>query len=290
MKKFTIILTVLIAMTINSNAQIPNNGFENWITVGSYMEPQGWATTNPNSAGGFYAVTQSTDHYPVNVGSYSVRIENDTSLLFNGSGMGIIMSGDSICEPQPVFPITGHPNSFCGYYKFIPQNNDTLCIGLQLFLGGQSVSGAALITNVAAPNWTPFNVPFMSYVSADGGHITLSPWNAGPISTPYGNSVLYVDNLSFDSLITSVPEQLVNNILFNLYPNPALDIVTLNIDNTNNEDLALNIYNIMGVLVKSEMLKQSQRQINIRDLSNGIYMITIKSKNLTEKQKLIIQR
>jgi len=54
--------------------------------------------------------------------------------------------------------------------------------------------------------------------------------------------------------------------------------------------LALNIYNIMGVLVKSEMLKQSQRQINIRDLSNGIYMITIKSKDLTEKQKLIIQR
>lgn len=54
--------------------------------------------------------------------------------------------------------------------------------------------------------------------------------------------------------------------------------------------MTLNIYNVMGVLVKSETLKQNQRQINIGDLSNGVFMVTVKSKDFTENQRLIIQR
>ena len=75
-----------------------------------------------------------------------------------------------------------------------------------------------------------------------------------------------------------------------IYPNPATDIVTLNINNANNKDLEINIYDITGTLVKSEILKQNQQKINIGDLSNGVYMVSIKSKDLTENQRLIIQR
>jgi len=46
----------------------------------------------------------------------------------------------------------------------------------------------------------------------------------------------------------------------------------------------------MGTLVKSEMLEQNNRQINISDLSNGVYMVSIRSKDLTENKRLIIQR
>jgi len=99
-----------------------------------------------------------------------------------------------------------------------------------------------------------------------------------------------VDNLNFDNLITSVQEQPAKKTLFNLYPNPASDIVTLNIDNTINADFTLNIYNVTGELVSSETLRQNQQQINISDLSNGIYMVEIKSKEWNGKQKLIIQR
>ncbi len=78
--------------------------------------------------------------------------------------------------------------------------------------------------------------------------------------------------------------------LFSIYPNPATDIVTLNIDNVNNANFTLNIYNVIGKLVRSELLKQNQQQINVGDLSNGTYMVEIKSKGLTERQELIIQR
>lgn len=86
------------------------------------------------------------------------------------------------------------------------------------------------------------------------------------------------------------PEQTSKNILFNLYPNPAIDIVTLNIYNSNNENFEINIYDITGELVRAKMIKQNQRQISIRDLSDGIYVVEIKSKEGSGKQKLIIQR
>jgi hypothetical protein len=74
------------------------------------------------------------------------------------------------------------------------------------------------------------------------------------------------------------------------YPNPAADIVTINIINANNDAIELDIYNVMGILVRSETLKQNHQQISIKDLSDGVYTITIKSKDLTANQRLIIQR
>ncbi len=80
MKKITVFIAALIALAMETNAQIPNSGFENWTTTGSYQEPTGWATMNPASAGPFYSCTISTDHYPVSVGNYSMRLESNTSL------------------------------------------------------------------------------------------------------------------------------------------------------------------------------------------------------------------
>jgi hypothetical protein len=291
MRKITISLTILIALTIKLNAQIPNSGFETWTTIGSYENPTGWATTNSYSTGSFYAVTKSIDHYPTSVGTYSIRIENNTAFIANNSGLGFVLTGSQLAL-QPAFPITGHPNSLTGYYKYTPINSDTMDIGIQLYKNGVQVSGGDLTTTLTVSNWTSFNIPLSTYTSADSGFIVIQAYHAGPHSynIPHGNSVLYVDNLNFDNLITSVSEQTVNNTLFNLYPNPASNFITLNIDNINNADLTLNIYNVIGTLVKSETLKQNQRQINVGDLSNGVYMVTIKSKDFTESQRLIIQK
>lgn len=290
MKKFTIILIVLIAMTINTNAQIPNSGFENWTTVGIYEDPTEWATTNSYSTGSFYATTKSTDHYPATVGHYSVRIENNTALLPNYSGLGIIETG-VIGSLNPVFPITGHPTSLTGYYKYAPQNGDTMRIKIRLALNGTEVSSGELTSIASVSNWTSFNIPLQSYTLADSALIVISAYYAPNSSyIPHGNSVLYIDNLNFDNLITSLSEQTSGNTAFSLYPNPASDIVTLNINNPNNTDLTINIYTKIGTLVKSETLKQNQLQINIGDLSNGIYVVAIQSKEWSGKQKLIVQR
>ena len=75
-----------------------------------------------------------------------------------------------------------------------------------------------------------------------------------------------------------------------LYPNPASDLVNFYMDNTSNNIININVYNMVGALVKSEQLNKSKQQFNVEDLSNGVYVIEIKNKESTESKKLIIQR
>ena len=96
MKKLTITLMVFVAMISNANAQIPNNGFENWTSINNCSEPTNWHSLYflVDSSGTFCPVTQSNDHFPDTMGSYSVRIANDIALWNAGSfvGWGILTS------------------------------------------------------------------------------------------------------------------------------------------------------------------------------------------------------
>jgi hypothetical protein len=292
MKKITLIIFILFAVSINANSQIPNNGFESWNAVGNGMNPTGWYCTNNflDTTGSYFGITRSTDHYPASIGNYSLRVENNTSLIPNWGAMGLAWTGDINGCDNPAFPVTGHPTSFCGYYKFLPQNKDTMRIFICLYNEGVDIAQAYLKDTVTVSVWTSFTIPISDYTAADSARIFLSSFNSdGPMAVQ-GNSVLYIDNLSFDNLIGSVPEQTSKNSLFNLFPNPASDIVTLNFNQVNSEDNELNIYSVMGKLLISEMIKQNNQQINIGDLNNGIYLVAIKSKALIETQKLIIQR
>jgi len=84
-------------------------------------------------------------------------------------------------------------------------------------------------------------------------------------------------------------DDLMSKIQVAVYPNPASTMVTVNIDRNFEEPVTLNIYNVMGKLVHTEILDKKQ-QTDVRNLSNGIYMLEIKAKTWTENQKLIIQR
>lgn len=116
-----------------------------------------------------------------------------------------------------------------------------------------------------------------------GDYVSLSCYH-------YSNSLLLFDNFKIESFenTTSIVD-LTRNI-FSVFPNPASNFVTVNADRNSNTVLTIYFYNVMGKLVRTETLQQNQQQIDIRDLDNGIYMVEIKSKEWTGKQKLIIQR
>ncbi len=74
-----------------------------------------------------------------------------------------------------------------------------------------------------------------------------------------------------------------------LYPNPAASFVNIYID-LNVNDQVLKIYNVMGSLVKTELLIRDQNEIDLSALENGVYMLEVRSDNYTWNQKLIIQK
>ncbi len=77
---------------------------------------------------------------------------------------------------------------------------------------------------------------------------------------------------------------------FTIFPNPASDRITLNTDHSQASGLIVNIYTITGKLIRTEKSGINQKQINISDLKNGVYLVELISDKKIEKQKLIIQR
>jgi hypothetical protein len=77
---------------------------------------------------------------------------------------------------------------------------------------------------------------------------------------------------------------------FQAYPNPASDAVIIEIDQVIKSDFTLNIYNLSGELIHSELMKQNKQGIDVGHLSDGFYFVEIDSKKWSGKQKLIIQR
>jgi spore coat protein U-like protein len=65
------------------------------------------------------------------------------------------------------------------------------------------------------------------------------------------------------------------NISLNAFPNPTVDVLTLQISNYNNEKLMYQLYDLNGKLISSEQIIASQTQINTATLHTAAYFIDV---------------
>ncbi|OFY86919.1 MAG: hypothetical protein A3F72_00770 [Bacteroidetes bacterium RIFCSPLOWO2_12_FULL_35_15] len=293
MKNIYTSLTVFFLIFTSAFAQIPNNGFENWTTIGNGMKPTGWWSSNDsvNQTNSYFPISRSADHYPITIGNYSIRLENKPS-LGDWSARGIAWTGDWNGMDYPTFPINGHPTLLYGYFKYQPQNNDTMDIHIRLYKNGIDVAGGKFASGMLTNTWTAFSIPISSYTDADSARIMIVAWNVDQVGfDPLGNSVLYVDNLSLDSLI--VPG-ISENIYLNptvFFPNPASKNVRINVAN-NSEQNKLEIFNVLGQCVFVKQISfETEITLDITEYPEGMYFVNLTSGNdLTFCRKLIIAR
>ena len=82
-----------------------------------------------------------------------------------------------------------------------------------------------------------------------------------------------------DNTPTNVEE--INNFNFNIYPNPAKNNLQIRINNDQLTSNSIIIYNVYGKLVKQQNIKNTDINIDISDLSKGVYFI--KLNNISKK-------
>jgi hypothetical protein len=256
-------------------AQIPNPGFEDWQQNQACLKPLVWNTVYSefDSSGTYCPVQRSDDHYPPGLGQYSVRIANDTALWHSGTepaswlGWGILFS--SHFNDKPLFPVEGNPKSLCGYYRFLPENGDTLNFRAFLYNNGAEITMAHFRTDQPAPDWTPFRVYFSdtNYVQADSGRITLSSANEPKDGSlgPLGNSVVWVDNLSFDKLLTG-SKSAIENAGIKILRNPGTgDIWLERSANASGRMAEVILSDLQGKELQRTEWKYGQSRINLRE-------------------------
>ena len=74
-------------------------------------------------------------------------------------------------------------------------------------------------------------------------------------------------------------------IQVSLYPNPANDMLYLTSDENITE---LNFYNLSGILVNT-LQGQQLKSCSINNLTNGLYMVQVKSNNGVAVKRILIQ-
>ncbi len=98
----------------------------------------------------------------------------------------------------------------------------------------------------------------------------------------------FVNNLDIDTncsyLATSVPYMSYNGFTFNIYPNPAQDVVRVI---TNKKHYELFVYNELGMLVyEGEDIKD----FDVSAWKSGLYVVVVRSGNDEVRKKLIVYK
>jgi uncharacterized protein (TIGR02145 family) len=88
-----------------------------------------------------------------------------------------------------------------------------------------------------------------------------------------------------DTLGNSIQDINNNNYGIQIYPNPAIDRVLINI--IDRQDMKMKVYNIIGECVLERDLSIGANDIYIGSLSKGIYVLSLSNASLTFQQKLI---
>jgi len=171
-----------------------------------------------------------------------------------------------------------------GYIFNWQLNFDTL-----LFPTGYNIGGATVIASGGVPPYSYFwsNGATTSSVNrlAPGTYtvqVTDSETTNGALPNKTFSSVIITEGV-----ITNVPLNL--NDPFSIYPNPVLDQLSISFQ-TPKEKKCIKIYNLSGVLLKEENVKNTESiQMDFKNYPQGIYFVKVQSKNETITKKIIKQ-
>lgn len=263
-------------------AQVPNYSFENWTSMGSYDNPDGWGTMNNTTAlASIYTVTKGT---PGNPGSFYMKITSKTV----GPGVvgGIAVSGvidSTTMLPKSGFAFNQRPASFTGKWQHMIFGNSQGSVTATLTRWDSNsntrvpVAVATQTLSGMAMSWANFSINF-SYT--DGGYpdtciIVLKASGANPTNNDY----LWVDNLGFSGSVvgTGAEQSLLQQV--SVYPNPAGSTMQVKINLQQTQNARISICDLQGRVIRTEDAElqtgENIRTLDLSALARGSYLLRI---------------
>ena len=266
---------------------LPNNDFENWC-VKTVYPPDNWCCgTNPLHPEDTVIMRSSDAQH----GSFAARVKN---FIYTTDTMGGWLSSSTRWD-IPGFSVSGQHQSLTGYYRFLPENNDTLMIQARMFKNHLPIGGGMMQSNIPVYTYTPFiiNIDYFTTDIPDSVTITFQAYNCWP---PLGNSVLYIDNLNYDGFLSGVKEPVLpasGNFDFKVYPNPFSEQATVSFHIIHDEFADIRLFDVSGkqvVLLANKWFKTGDYSITLpaAGLKTGFYFCVIHTGNRVSSKKLII--
>ena len=297
MKKYFFTGILVGLMSATSFAQIPNPGFENWTNVSTYSNPDGWATmNNTTTLAGVYTATKGT---PGNPGSAYLKL---TSKMVGSAVVnGIAVSGalDSInMKPKSGFPMSTRPANLTGKWQHMISGNSqgSIQITLTRWDSGMKMrmnvgSGSTTLSGMAM-SWASFSIPISYTDGANPDTCVITMKASG--NSPANGDYLWVDELSFTGTVTGIDSEkqtFLNSV--SISPNPAKDIISIDLDLKAPQQVRFEITDITGKLIQSKNIGyvqgQFKQQLDLTGVSKGTYLLKIIGEHGNEIKKISLE-
>jgi hypothetical protein len=141
-----------------------------------------------------------------------------------------------------------------------------------------------------AANWTYFEFPLNPWLAPiDTLNFSFSSSNEWPVNNAFPGSTLVLDDIHLKSQLVGLKNHNPFDMVISTYPNPTTDVLNLKWNKKFNENVVMNVYSISGQLISSEVIEKgnNSKQLNIKEYTDGAYLITIASSSKTWKTTFI---
>ena len=295
MKKLLSIVSVLILIINVSYAQIPNSGFENWISMGSYENPNLWGTMNNTSTlVGVYTATKGT---PGNVGSYYLNLTSKTTTLGVLNAVAVSGKLDSLTMlPKSGFAFNLRPQSFTGKWQHMIYGTTQGAINVVLTKWNSGLAKRDTIASInqtlsgMVMSWAAFSFNF-TYQSGEYPDSCIIFAKASG-STPKNLDYLYLDDLAFAGSVAGIAQKETSATNISVYPNPTNETLIIDLNLNSAQNITITILDLNGKSILSENMGilngHTKQSINISSLPKGSYLIRITEGNENRVEKIVI--
>ncbi len=314
MKKYLVFIIFVFAISLVYQAkgqqQPENPGFELWEEFGfgpDTLEPVNWNSLKTSDGGDFInsvipvTMERSTDSHS---GDYSVKLRNDTILIFvapgtmtNGRVHATLPPTDAYVytiDSLPEFntPFADKPDSLTVWAKYFPTENDVAHVVAILHSDTAKIADSTFTNWIAVANmdisgqideWTRLSVPFV-YLNNNTPEYILFAIYAGDAANALPFSILYLDDFELIYYNTSLKN--IPNEDFDVHISGDELVIQLNSE-FRYESSVVEIMDLSGkVLFLQNFNPELTNRIPV-DLHSGIYICRIKSSSFNFSQKIV---
>ncbi len=295
MRKYFLFLPVIFISSMVLS-QIPNGSFENWNSMGTYMNPAGWGTMNNTTA--------SANVFTVNRGTNSdstrfIKISSRT--VGNTVVRGVAVSGilDSITlKPKSGFAFTSQPDSLVGRWAHMGHGGDPGMVAVALThwnnITGKrdTVAFGCDTLGTMAMFFVPFGVKlnYLNINPPDSCIIYLASSGNMAMNFDY----LFIDSLSFIGNVAGIINRsgILNN--FCIYPNPSTSDLTLSLNLKRGEKISIQLITLEGKLLREKNIEaivpgKNILTFDVSGFSKRNYFIKMITSEGVETKKVIIE-
>ncbi len=287
MKIWVSLIALLMTCISLSGQEIPNSGFESWVSFGNYENPEHWDTGNQTVLGVSIITTTKTNSS--HSGTFAAQMETINFLTFIVPGL--VTLGDfevDIWSQQ--FSINGgipydqRPQRLNLYYTYNPAQGDKMSIGIWLLknISNPVPDTVGIVLFESGENVSDYTLLSLdiNYLSEDTPELMNIVAVSSNPDSPAAGSVLKIDDLEFD-FTTGLNS--CNNPSISIYPNPAGDHIMIG-EKLFGYDVEIINCNGRKAL---EYVSVQKKQVDVSNLSPGLYLIIFSS---PDKKQILSQK